>query len=86
MFLFLFFYQVLPKDKIFHLHCFTGSWKKAQKWIKEFPNVFIGITNLVTFPSARATHEVAREISLDRLLLETDAPYFVPRVVSFSST
>ncbi|XP_055935225.1 uncharacterized protein LOC129965403 [Argiope bruennichi] len=74
-------HEILPRDTIFHLHCFTGSWKRAQKWIQEFPNVFIGITNLVTFPSATPTHEVVRQLPLERLLLETDAPYFVPSVV-----
>ncbi|KAF8766630.1 putative deoxyribonuclease TATDN2 like protein [Argiope bruennichi] len=72
--------EVFPKDTIFHLHCFTGDWVTAQKWINEFPNVFIGITNLVTFPSATPTHEVVRKLPLEHLLLETDAPYFVPRM------
>ncbi|CAL1299058.1 unnamed protein product [Larinioides sclopetarius] len=72
-------HEILPKDAIFHLHCFTGSWEKAQKWIENFPNVHIGITNLVTFPSAVETHEVARHLPLNRLLLETDAPFFIPK-------
>ncbi|GBN43834.1 Putative deoxyribonuclease TATDN2, partial [Araneus ventricosus] len=79
-------HEILPKNYTFHLHCFTGNWKSAQRWMKEFPSVFIGITNLVTFPSATATHEVAKKLPCDRLLLETDAPYFVPRVVSFPPT
>ncbi|CAL1288195.1 unnamed protein product [Larinioides sclopetarius] len=78
-------HEILPKDTIFHLHCFTGNWKTAQKWIKAFPNVYIGITNLVTFSSAVETHGVARYIPLNRLLLETDAPYFVPTKVRSSS-
>ncbi|GIY11595.1 putative deoxyribonuclease TATDN2 [Caerostris extrusa] len=71
--------EFLPKYTTFHLHCFTDSWTWAQKWMDAFPNVFIGITNLVTFPSAKDTHEVAKRIPLNRLLLETDAPYFVPK-------
>ncbi|GFR17095.1 putative deoxyribonuclease TATDN2 [Trichonephila clavata] len=74
--------EFLPKDYIFHLHCFTDSWHWAQKWLKTFPNVYIGITNLVTYKSAKLTHEVAKKIPLNHLLLETDAPYFVPRKVS----
>ena len=47
----------------------------------------IGLTALVTKPSAKQSHEVARKIPLDRLLLETDAPYFLPdQVVSYAST
>ncbi|GFR13480.1 putative deoxyribonuclease TATDN2 [Trichonephila clavata] len=71
--------QVLPKDYTIHLHCFTDTWEWAQKWLNKFPNLFIGITNVVTFPSAKSVHEVAKNIPLDRLLLETDAPYFVPK-------
>ncbi|GIY64097.1 putative deoxyribonuclease TATDN2 [Caerostris darwini] len=71
--------EFLPKYLTFHLHCFTDSWTWAQKWMDAFPNVHIGITNLVTFPSAKDTHEVAKRIPLNRLLLETDAPYFVPK-------
>ncbi|GIZ04665.1 putative deoxyribonuclease TATDN2 [Caerostris extrusa] len=71
--------EILPKDYTIHLHCFTDTWENAKNWLDEFPNLFIGITNVVTFPSAESVHEVAQKIPLDRLLLETDAPYFVPR-------
>ena len=46
-----------------------------------FSNLCIGLTNLVTFPSAKDVHKVASNIPLNRLLLETDAQYFVPRSV-----
>ena len=42
----------------------------------------IGLTPLVTFYSATVTHRVAKMVNLDRLLLETDAPYFIPNEVS----
>lgn len=38
----------------------------------------IGLTPLVTFPRARHLHHVAAKVPLDRLVLETDAPYFLP--------
>ncbi|GFT00075.1 putative deoxyribonuclease TATDN2 [Nephila pilipes] len=72
--------EILPNNYTIHLHCFTDTWEWAQKWLNEFPNLFIGITNVVTFPSAESVHEVAKNIPLDRLLLETDAPYFVPKM------
>lgn len=76
---------MLPKNYFIHLHCFTDDWDWAQKWMSEFPNLFIGITNLVTYNSAVETHDVVKRIPLDRLLLETDAPYFVPRRVRYSN-
>ncbi|KAF8766890.1 putative deoxyribonuclease TATDN2 like protein [Argiope bruennichi] len=71
--------EILPIDYTIHLHCFTDTWEWAQKWLNEFPNLCIGITNVVTFPSAESVHEVAKNIPLNRLLLETDAPYFIPK-------
>ncbi|GFX47249.1 putative deoxyribonuclease TATDN2 [Trichonephila clavipes] len=72
--------EILPKNYTIHLHCFTDIWEWAEKWLSEFPNLYIGITNVVTFPSAESIHEVGKKIPLDRLLLETDAPYFVPKM------
>ncbi len=39
---------------------------------------YIGIDGPVTFPSATELHDVARQVPLDRLLLETDGPYLTP--------
>ncbi|KAG8199789.1 hypothetical protein JTE90_000882 [Oedothorax gibbosus] len=71
--------EFVPRDHHIHLHCFNEGWNIAHEWLRAFPNLFIGLTNLVTYPSARAVHEVAKHISLKRLLLETDAPYFLPK-------
>ncbi|XP_042904217.1 uncharacterized protein [Parasteatoda tepidariorum] len=71
--------RMVPKNYFIHLHCFTDTWEIAQKWLEEFPNLYIGLTNLVTFPSAAEVHEVAKKIPLSRLLLETDTPYFIPK-------
>ena len=38
----------------------------------------IGVTGLVTFKRASKVHEVIRKIPLDKILLETDSPYFLP--------
>ena len=40
--------------------------------------MYIGLGGVVTFQNARKTVEVAKWIPLDRLLLETDAPYMTP--------
>ena len=58
------------------LHAFSGSVEMA----KEILNLgmYIGLGGVVTFKNARKTIEVAEMIPLDRLLLETDAPYMSP--------
>lgn len=74
--------ELVPREHSIHLHCFTDTWQRASEWLTEFPNLYIGITNVVTFPTAEDVHDIARNIPIDRLLLETDTPYFVPRSLS----
>lgn len=58
------------------MHCFGGSVETAQECIAM--NFMISLGGPVTFKNARMPKEVAREISLDHLLIETDAPYLSP--------
>ncbi|XP_054751102.2 uncharacterized protein LOC129256909 [Lytechinus pictus] len=73
--------KMVPRNHKIHRHCFTGPPQDAIKFLRAFPNSFIGLTALVTFPTATNTHQTARAIPLNRLLLETDTPYFLPRKV-----
>ena len=70
--------EILPNYWLIHLHCYTGTFGDAKKFMDTFPNLCFGITNLVTFPTALGIHMLAKEIPLNRIILETDAPYFVP--------
>ena len=58
------------------LHCFSGSVEFARECLKE--GWYIAIGGVVTFKSAYKMQEVAKAVPLDRLLLETDAPYLTP--------
>ena len=58
------------------MHCFTESLAVAREAMEM--NFYISISGIVTFKNASALKEVAREIPLDRLLIETDAPYLAP--------
>jgi TatD DNase family protein len=58
------------------MHCFSGDWEFAQK-ILELGFV-ISIPGVVTFNKATVLQEVARRIPLNRLILETDAPFLAP--------
>lgn len=58
------------------LHCFSGSLEMAKECLKM--GFYISIAGPVTFNNARKLQEVAAEIPLDRLLIETDAPYLTP--------
>jgi len=58
------------------MHCFTESWDVAQAAIDL--NFYISLSGIVTFKNAKTVHDVARRVPLDRLLIETDAPYLAP--------
>jgi len=68
----------VPQDYPIHLHCFTSSLEVAHKWLNKYSECKIGFTGLITFPQSWQLREVVKEIPLDKLLLETDAPYFLP--------
>lgn len=58
------------------VHCFSGSKEMAREIIRL--GMYIGLNGVVTFNNARKSLEVAKEIPLDRLVLETDCPYLAP--------
>lgn len=58
------------------MHCFTETWEVAQAALDL--GFYISLSGIVTFKNARALHEVAAKVPLDRLLIETDAPYLAP--------
>ncbi len=62
-----------PKGTI---HCYSGSPDLAYKYVEM--GMYIGVGGVVTFNNARKLVETVEEIPLDRILLETDAPYLAP--------
>ena len=57
-------------------HCYSGSLEMA-KWLIE-RGWYIGFGGVLTFKNARKAVEVAANIPLDRIVLETDCPYMAP--------
>jgi TatD DNase family protein len=58
------------------LHCFTESWEVAQAALAL--GFYISISGIVTFKNAKQIQQVACRVPLERLLIETDAPYLAP--------
>ena len=58
------------------LHCFTGSLELARKAL-DF-GFYVSMSGIVTFKNARDLQETAKQIPLDRLLVETDSPFLAP--------
>lgn len=58
------------------LHCFTEDWEMAKVALDI--GFYISLSGIVTFRNAEALREVARQVPVDRLLVETDSPYLAP--------
>ena len=64
------------KNSTIVMHCFSGSAEFAQECLKE--GYYLALGGVVTFKNAVKMKEVAKIVPLDKLLLETDAPYLTP--------
>ncbi|TXJ02483.1 MAG: TatD family deoxyribonuclease [Acinetobacter sp.] len=58
------------------LHCFTEDWETAKAVLD--CGYYISFSGIVSFKSAQALRDVAKQVPLDRLLIETDSPYLAP--------
>jgi TatD DNase family protein len=58
------------------LHCFTESWEMASQALDL--GYYISISGIVTFPNGDNVREVAKRVPIERLLVETDAPWLAP--------
>lgn len=58
------------------MHCFAEDWDVAKKALDL--GFFISFSGIVTFKSATNVQEVAKKCPIDRILVETDAPYLAP--------
>lgn len=58
------------------MHCFTEDWEMAEQAMAL--NFYISFSGIITFRNADQIRDVARRVPLERMLVETDAPYLTP--------
>lgn len=58
------------------MHCFTEDWSMAQKALDL--GFYISFSGIITFSNAAELRDVVKKVPLDRILIETDAPYLAP--------
>ncbi len=58
------------------LHCFTGGRDLAMRAVDL--GLYVSFSGVITFKKSQALRDIARDIPLDRLLVETDAPFLAP--------
>ncbi|TAN32937.1 TatD family deoxyribonuclease [Patescibacteria group bacterium] len=66
------------------IHCYSSDWPTAQKFLNL--GFYIGFTSIITFPPRKTNPkpdfdlvEVVKNCPLDKILIETDAPYLAPQ-------
>ena len=58
------------------MHCFVENWEIAKRALDI--GFYISLSGIVTFKNAKDLQEVAKQLPLDRILVETDSPYLAP--------
>ncbi len=60
----------------FVMHCYSGTWEMAEKFLEL--GGYLSFTGIVTFPKSEEMQKVAMNTPLDKILVETDAPFLAP--------
>lgn len=73
-------YKILKEEKIHNIGGIMHSFSGDAEWVKRFLDLgmHISFSGVVTFKKAFEVHEAASFVPLDKLLVETDAPYLAP--------
>ena len=58
------------------MHCFTESWEVARSALEM--GFYVSFSGIVTFKNAADLRDVARQVPMDRMLVETDSPFLAP--------
>jgi TatD DNase family protein len=58
------------------MHCFTEDWPMAQQALEL--GFYISFSGIITFKNAAELREVVKQVPMERMLIETDAPYLAP--------
>ncbi len=59
-------------------HCFTGTFDEVTEFFSINSKNKIGVGGIITFKNSESLRQTIRQISLDRIIIETDAPYLAP--------
>ncbi len=65
--------------KKFVVHCFSENWDFAERIFTLSPESKISFTGILTYPQSLEVQETAKKAPLERIMIETDAPYIIPQ-------
>ncbi len=63
------------------IHCFSEDYGFAQELMSYSDEIYFSFSGILTYPNATEIQEAAKKIPLDRILIETDAPFLSPQKV-----
>ena len=63
------------------MHCFSEDWDFARELLEFSPEIYFSFSGIVTYKNALKIQEAAAKIPLNRILIETDAPFLAPQPV-----
>lgn len=63
------------------MHCFSEDWKFASELLDFSSEIYFSFSGILTYKNAQTIQDAASKIPLDRILIETDAPFLSPQVV-----
>jgi TatD DNase family protein len=63
------------------MHCFSEDWDFASELLEFSPEIYFSFSGILTYKSAPRIQEAGSKIPLNRILIETDAPFLSPQVV-----
>ncbi len=63
------------------MHCFSEDIDFAQELLEFSDEIYFSFSGILTYKSAQKIQETAKNISLHRILIETDAPFLAPQAV-----
>jgi TatD DNase family protein len=71
-------YEIVKAEGISRavVHCYGGTWEEAQRFVDL--GLKIGFTGIITFPKTQSLADIARRLSAEQILIETDCPYLAP--------
>jgi TatD DNase family protein len=60
------------------IHCFSENWEFARELLEYSDRIYFSFSGILTYKSAPDIQDAAKRIPLDRILVETDAPFLAP--------
>lgn len=63
------------------MHCFSEDWEFARELLEFSDEIYFSFSGILTYKKSEKIQEAAKNIPINRILVETDAPFLAPQIV-----